>query len=331
MRFFKGTIFLLCSLLVACGGTSNQPNPKKENLSALLERYPDSIPLLLKRGQLLFDQRKLDQAMADAAKAYRLDSTKLDARQLLADVLNNRPSRTAADVASAQRHYQYILKKNAKNPAALVGLAATYSYQMNFEKSFYHLNQALRIDPKYRDAYIMKGSNYLFLGNRELAKSSYETAVQQDPNFFEAYLMLGSIYQAENNKICIEYYRTAVRLKPNDPDVLFSLAYAEQVFGMSNQAIALYRRMIRIDTSYVQALNQIGVIKQYDLKQLDSAMYYYNSALQSEPMFVEAWHNLGMCYEEKGDRFRALDCYKKAVKYNPNFELSRERAKALSY
>lgn len=331
MRFFRCTFFFLATILIACGGTSNQQNPKKENLDTLLERYPDSIPLLWKRGQQLFEERKLDEAMADAAKAFRLDSTKITSRQLLADILNNRPSRTPEDVASAQRHYQYILKKEAKNTSALVGLAATYSYQMNFEKSFYHLNQALRVDPKYRDAYIMKGSNYLFLGNRDLAKSSYETAVQQDPKFFEAYLMLGSIYQAENNKICMEYYRTAVRLKPNDPDVLFSLAYAEQTFGLSNQAIALYRRMIRLDTSYVQALNQIGVIKQYDLKQLDSAMYYYNSALQSEPTFVEAWHNLGLCYEEKGDRFRALDCYKKAVKYNPNFELSRERAKALSY
>jgi len=43
-------------------------------------------------------------------------------------------------------------------------------------------------------------------------------------------------------------------------------------------------------------------------------------------MFVEAWHNLGTCYEERGDITRALQSYAKALKYNPEFTLSRERA-----
>jgi tetratricopeptide (TPR) repeat protein len=200
---------------------------------------------------------------------------------------------------------------------------------MDFDKSFQYINQALKIDPRYRDAYVMKGSNYLFLNKPDLAKSSYETAVQQDPSFYEAYLMLGSLYQAENNVICIEYYKTAAELQPKNPEVLFSLAYAQQVFEQPEEALSIYRKMIQIDTSYYQALNQIGVIKQYNYKQIDSAIYYYNSALQTEPRFVEAWHNLGMCYEEKGDITRAMQSYAKALKYNPDFKLSRDRADAL--
>jgi phage terminase large subunit-like protein len=66
-----------------------------------------------------------------------------------------------------------------------VSLASTYTQQGDFEKSFQYINEALRIDKKYRDAYILKGTNYLTLGNRKLAKSSYETAIQQDTKFFE--------------------------------------------------------------------------------------------------------------------------------------------------
>lgn len=272
---------------------------------------------------------KFNKAMADGAKAIRLDSTNLNSRMLFADVLNNRPSRSVDDIAAAQKHYKYIIKKEPKNTKALVGVASTYSQQMDFEQSFAYINQALRINPKYRDAYVMKGSNYLFLGNRKLAKSSYQTAVEQDPEFYEAYLMLGSLYQAENEKICIQYYKTAVELQPRKPEVLFSLAYAQQIFEEPDLALEIYRKMIRIDTSYYQALNQIGVIKQYNFNQIDSAIYYYNSALQSEPRFVEAWHNLGTCYEEQGNITRALQSYAKALKYNPEFKLSRDRADAL--
>ncbi len=271
-----------------------------------------------------------DNALADAARAFRLDSNNLDARELFADVLNNKPDRSLTmDVSAAQRHYRFILKNRPKSPKTLVSLASTYSQQMDFETSFKHINQALRINKRYRDAYILKGSNYLFLDKRDLAKSSYETAVQQDPKFFEAYIMLGSLYQGDNDSICLEYYKTAVSLKPRNPDVLFTLAYGYQVFNKTAKALPLYRKMIQLDTSYYQALNQIGVIKQYNYNQIDSAIYYYNSALRTEPRFVEAWHNLGVCYEEKGDITRALQSYAKALKYNPEFKLSRERANAL--
>ncbi len=325
MKYF---IFILPLLLFSCKGNKSATN-KSQNLDSLLVLYPDSVELIVKRGTKLLKAYQFDKAMADAAKAFRLDSNNTDARLLFADVLNNRPNRSIGEVASAQRHFLILLKKDTKNPKLLVSLASTYSQQMDFDKSFTYINKALKINPKYRDAYVMKGSNYLFLNKPELAKSSYETAVQQDPKFYEAYLMLGSLYQAENNPICMEYYKTAVQIKPKDPEVLFSLAYAQQVFNQPDEALRSYRNMIQLDTNYYQALNQIGVIKQHNYKEIDSAIYYYNSALQSEPRFVEAWHNLGTCYEEKGDMTKAMQSYAKALKYNPEFKLSRERADVL--
>lgn len=318
-------LFLLCSC-----GDNKKPSIGAVDIDSLLVLYPDSVGLLVERGNTYFKKGEFDKAIADGAKAFRIDSNNIEARLLFADILNNKPDRSiTTDVSAAQRHYKFALKKRPKDPKVLVSLASTYSQQMDFEESFKLINKALRIDKRYRDAYVLKGSNYLFLDKRELAKSSYETAVQQDPKFFEAYLMLGSLYQSENNEICLEYYRTAVSLQPKNPDVLFSLAFAYQLFNQPVKALALYRKMIQLDTAYYQALNQIGVIKQYNYKEIDSAIYYYKSALQTEPRFVQAWHNLGMCYEESGDVSQALQSYGKALKYDPNFEMSRERADKL--
>lgn len=322
-------LFLLFPLFfISCGqGKSEKALPK--DIDSLLVLFPDSVELLIKHGNIMLKKYDFDRAMADGAKAFRLDSNNVEARMLYADVLNNRPERSVEDVMKAQRHYTKIVKLEPKNTKALVGLASTYSQQQDFETSFKYINSALRINPRYRDAYVLKGTNYMFLGKIDLAKSSYETAVQQDPEFFEAYLMLGSIYQAEKNEICIEYYTTAAELQPKNVDVLYSLAYAKQVFGKTDEALPLYRKMIQMDTSYHEALFQIGYIKHFTVGDIDSAMYYYNSAIETEPRFVEAWHNLGLCYEEKGDKTRALQSYAKALKYNPDFELSRKQADAL--
>jgi tetratricopeptide (TPR) repeat protein len=327
MKYLFPVVFLF--ILCSCG-ENKKASIGAIDIDSLLVLYPDSVDLLVERGNRYLKTFEFDKAIADGAKAFRIDSNNLEARLLFADILNNKPDRSiTTDVSAAQRHYKFALKKRPKDPKVLISLASTYSQQMDFEESFKLINKALRIDKRYRDAYVLKGSNYLFLNKPDLAKSSYETAVQQDPKFFEAYLMLGSLYQSENNEICIEYYRTAVSLQPKNPDVLFSLAYAYQLFNQPAKALALYRKMIQLDTAYYQALNQIGVIKQYNYKEIDSAIYFYKSALQTEPRFVQAWHNLGMCYEERGDVSQALQSYGKALKYDPNFEMSRERADQL--
>ena len=64
-------------------------------------------------------------------------------------------------------------------------------------------------------------------------------------------------------------------------------------------------------------------------KNIDSAIYFYKSALVTNPKYVEAWHNLGECYETKGEKLTALSSYSKALKYNPDFELSRKAADRL--
>lgn len=322
----KYVFFLIPMLLIVGCGDSTSVHSPSNNLDSLLTIYPDSVPLLVKRGEKLLKEYQFDKALADGARAFRLDSNDLKTRLLYADILNNRPNRTVSDVSIAQRHFKYIIKKEPKNTKALVSLATTFSQQQDFDKSFQYINLALKIDPKYRDAYVLKGTNYMHLNNRELAKSSYETAVQQDPKFFEAYLMLGSLYQSEKNKICLEYYTTAVQLKPKNPDVLYSLAYADQEFNRLNEAKRLYRKMIQIDTTYVEALFQQGFIKQWldPSKDLDSAMYFYNSCIRTRPDYVEAWHNLGICYLEKGDKPNAMLSFRKALSFNPNFALSRE-------
>jgi tetratricopeptide (TPR) repeat protein len=328
---------LIAAILVVATTACN--DEKKEDSSALtaeirdidslIQKFPDSVSLLIEYGHFYLDKYQFDKVIPSASKAFRIDSNNVESRMLYALMLNNKPDRTLEEVVSAQRNFGVVLKKQPKNLRALVQKASTYSLMQNFDNSFKYINEALRIDPRYRDAYVLKGTNYLSLGKVDLAKSSYETAVQQDPEFWFAYLNLGNLYLAENNKVCIEYYTTAVDIKPDDMDLLYSLAYAHQTFGNVDQSLETYRHMLEVDSTFAMAKFQQGHIKQFLEKDRDSAMFFYNEAIIMEPTFVEAWHNLGMCHEAKGDRPKALSAYGKALKYKPDFELSRKAADRL--
>lgn len=325
-------LFGFCNMLllafVSCGNDAPQQKITK-NIDSLVKMYPDSVPVLINHGQFYYKKYLYSKAMPSAARAFRLDSNNWEARLLYANILNNRPNRTIKEVMAARRHFRVVLKKKSKNPEALVSLASTFSLTQDFEKSFQYLNEALRINPKYRDAYVLKGSNYLQLNKPDFAKSSYETAVQQDPAFYEGYLFLGSLYQQENNPICIEYYTTAANIRPNDLEILYAQAYAYQIFEKLNEAEIIYRKMRKLDKEYPMPVFQLAHIKQFNRNELDSAEILYNEAILIEPRFVEAWHNLGLLHETRGEKSRALQAYARALKYNPEFKLSREAADKL--
>lgn len=318
--------------LIACNSAKKVNN---ENLSIdeLIAKYPDSVELLVKRGRDLMKTFEFDKALSDATKAFRLDSNKTVVRHFYADILNNRPNRTVEDTYIAQRHYKVLLKSDAKNPELLVSLASTFSLQQDFEKAFEYINKALKINPKFRDGYLLKGSIYRLLGNDELMKSSYETAIQQDPKFYEAYLMLGAIYQQENNKLCIEYFTTALQLKPTEIEAKYSVAYAKQHFGKEEDAAQIYREMTKDTSDYYasQAWFQLGHMKQFRFGDIDSAKFFYKKAIQVEPRFYQAYHNMGICFDREGDKTSALKSFSKALKYNPEFKLAREYADSIRF
>lgn len=321
-------------LLVSCGTedtvvSTNNANP---NLDSLLTVYPDSVPLLIKRGNKLVEAYNYDLALGDAARAFRLDTTNMDARILYAEVLSRRSTRTPSQVASAQRLYITIIKKEPKNLKALVGLAGTYSYQHDFKSSFKYINTALRIDKHYRDAYVLKGTNYMLAGDKEKAISSYETAIEQDPEFYVAYILLGQIHQNDGNERCLEYYRSAAALKPElSSDLRYYLAYSEQNYGDIEEAKHLYREMAADtnQTSIALGLFHQGWIKHFEENDIDSAIYFYQSATLTMPKHIESWHNLGMCFDAQGNKTQALKSFSEALQINPEYELSRVYADSI--
>jgi tetratricopeptide (TPR) repeat protein len=318
--------------LISCN--SGKPeNTEALTLDQAIEKYGDSVELLVKRGRNYLQTFEFSLAMSDAAKAFRLDSNNALVKRFYADVLNNRPTRTDEDTYIAQRHYRDLLKKDGKNPDLLVALASTYSLQQDFDRAFEYINKALKINPRFREAYQLKGSIYRALGNRDLMVSSYETAIQQDPEFYEGYIMLGAIYQGEQNKLCIEYFTTAAKLKPREPEAKYSLAFAKQHFGKEDDAAAMYREMTKDTSDYYasQAWFQLGHMKQFLFGDLDSAQFFYAKAIRVEPRLYQAYHNMGICYDLQGDKTNALKSFSKALKYNPEFEFSRQYADSIRF
>lgn len=72
--------------------------------------------------------------------------------------------------------------------------------------------------------------------------------------------------------------------------------YAEEKY---DEAIALYRRALDLDSAYAEAIH--GLTMCYQAKgDLDSAIELTNKQIEREPEDILAWTNLSMFYQRKG-------------------------------
>ncbi|MBM3418558.1 MAG: hypothetical protein FJY17_06535 [Bacteroidetes bacterium] len=339
MRIF---LLLILGFYVAACSTNEEASTKTQTpldqlssstLDSLIKLYPDSIELFIARANMrlenVLEENGFGPFLEDAAEAFKLDSNRVDVRLLYAKALLYSPHEIIADKLNSKRIFQSVLTKDSTNVEALIGMANHYGFDQNEDEAFKFINKALRINPKYRDAYVLKGSIYRFKKNYKMMLSSYETAISLDPKFLQGYFYIGAYYQSINNPMCIEYYTSAYNLNPKDPDVIYPLAYAYEVFSKDYEAMKYYRQMAQADRSYFLAYFHIGSLKQFTYNEPDSAFYYYDLALKYQPNHVESLHNKGLLYEQIKDPTNALFTYAKALKINPEFAPTKARVKEL--
>lgn len=75
-------------------------------------------------------------------------------------------------------------------------------------------------------------------------------------------------------------------------------------------------------------LNTLGY-RLIDLKKLNDAIPYFEYCAQLYPNFWMAYHNLGYCYQNTGNKAKAIENYEKSLKINPRNTLATQRLKEL--
>jgi Ca-activated chloride channel homolog len=111
-----------------------------------------------------------------------------------------------------------------------------------------HLQRALKIDPKFVSAHIGLGLAYADQGETNQAKAEFETAEKLDDKFPGSYLHLGILELSLKDFASAQaQLEKAASIHPKDPNVLSTLAYAENGNHQYQQAIETAQRVHALD------------------------------------------------------------------------------------
>ena len=106
MKYSLFSIFLI-ALIASCSNNKNANipvEPTATNIDSLLTLYPDSVSLLLFRGNNALKEYRFYDALSDGARAFRLDSMNTDVRMLYGQALNNKDNRSRKHNPSLKGH-----------------------------------------------------------------------------------------------------------------------------------------------------------------------------------------------------------------------------------
>jgi len=139
---------------------------------------------------------------------------------------------------------------------------SAYYTKEDLERAIQDYNNAIKLNPKFVEAYFNRGSVYYTKGDLERAIQDYNNAIKLNPKFVEAYFNRGSVYYDKGVKKTVQEYERALH-----------------------------------DQNYVNSHNNKGIachLKGY----FKRAIQNYNEAIKLNPNFTEAFKALKSAQEE---------------------------------
>jgi len=129
------------------------------------------------------------------------------------------------------------------------------------EKAIEYLNNAIKLQPDYAEAYFSRGNVYARdLGQYQRALENYNEAVRLQPDNTNAYYNRGTTYDRLGQyQHALEDYNEAIRLKPDFAMAYYNRGVDYNNLGQHQRALEDYNEAVRLKPDYAEAYNNRGL------------------------------------------------------------------------
>ena len=213
--------------------------------------------------------------------------------------------------------WPHTLQWTSDNPTAELDFGVALQVKGKTDAAIEHYNNAIRILPRYAEAYNNLGYAMLQKGRLDDAIAHYQKAMELGPASLRACDNLGKAL-VEKGRLdeAIAWFEKALEIQPADLGARNSLGLALLDRGRSDEAMAQFQTALQFDPRCAEAYNNVGYAL-FRLGRLDEAIVQYEKALEMQPNLALAQNNLGLALQQKGRVDEALSHFNKALQLDP--------------
>lgn len=228
------------------------------------------------------------------------------------------------NVDEAITYFNTALVHDVKFASANVGLCKAYWKKYEINNIVKWLNDAekkcllaLSIDSNNPDAYASLAAIYRDTGRYEQAVEYLQKGLTIDKNSLHLMIILARVYDLNNQKsIANNIFSELMNKYPKNWRIYNSYGSYLTTNGRYDEAIVMYKNVIRFDPDSFSALNNIGVNYFY-LNQFNEAAKFFEDAAKLQPR-SKAFSNSGSVYYYANNFEKAAEMYKEALHWEPD-------------
>ena len=116
-------------------------------------------------------------------------------------------------------------------------------------------------------------------------------------------------------------YREILEIEPTQLDANNNLGVLLQSSNRLEEAEKSYKKAIELKPDYAEAHYNLGNTLN-NLKKFEEAEKSYKKAIELKPDYLSAHQNLGITFNKLGHLEKAKECYEKVIEINPNYPVS---------
>ena len=297
----------------------NRPEKALEIIERGLKQYNFSPSLHVRKANLVLSNCDEDRALEllDQAEAYGHSP-------IHTELLRAKVHTQKCDYEMALCILQSIKSQAANSVIDLSDIyyseAQVHERQEDFEKMFYAISSALRINPNHQGAlarlhFCQEMSN---MSQESIELCSY--LIDQNPYSYLAWYNLGHAYYSQfSYKNAIEAFEYSFIINENYAPAYYDCADVCMQISQYDKALTCYQELLEFEAPSGELLFKLGQCHEY-LGNLEKARILFFRALNRHPKHEVVYFHLGQCYAKDQIWESAAHFYKEAVARDENRE-----------
>jgi predicted TPR repeat methyltransferase len=207
-------------------------------------------------GSLLIKQQHPKAALPHLQKTLQLQPEHAEALGHVAQILQQQHK-----IPEAIEYYQKRLQLEPQHAETHYQLGTALFQQQRLDEAIHHWQETLRLQPKHLEALHNLGAAYLQHKHLHEALKCYLQLLQQQPTA-ENYFNVGVVFMdLDRHNDAIQYFTSALRLKPEDFATLQNLATTYLKKGDYSQAAQYYRQALALQPDNPETLYLLAALE----------------------------------------------------------------------
>lgn len=343
MKYFLQLLIVFAVVVSSCNNNQQTSESTTENtlnladsiqlLSDQIRQNPYNAELFIKRSDCQFQNGNLDEAINDVEIAIKVDSLKPPYFTKLASLymLKSNGSEQAKQILNK------CINRFPNFPDAHIDLARIYLYVGMFQEALQEIQYLELKNLQNGDSYFTRGMILYRATEVEQnienitkwkrdAVAAFKKCIEYDAENWEAYNKLSTTLTELDDKLALEYFRTAETKFPDNQEIKYWYGWSLLYFEKYEEAKDKFLVAATMDSiSYWTFLSYAELGDMYSTLSDEPDCYktaidYYTKALNCDTTHYETYTKRGDAYAKNKMINLAENDYRKALSLATNYE-----------